>query len=350
MKTGNPLGLFLSMLVFLAACSGNSTKSTTDQAAADSVVQEATLPLQIVKERDALDGIIDPEATAVIIGSGYAWTEGPLWIASEGMLLFSEIPANKVHSWKEGKAPQVYLDPAGFTGEGSRGGELGSNGLLLDPQGNLVLCQHGDRRMARMRAPLDQPESNFETIVGEYEGMPFNSPNDAVYDAEGNLYFTDPPYGLESRMDDPAKAIPFQGVYRYSKDGELDLLLDSISRPNGLAFLADGKELLIANSDPEKPYWYRYSLDDNGIPAEGQIYHDASEVFESNPGLPDGLKVRRDGTVFATGPGGIWIFDAEGQVLGRLNLGELCSNVALNEKEDLLFVTADSYVVRIALK
>jgi gluconolactonase len=204
--------------------------------------------------------------------------------------------------------------------------------------------------MARMLAPLDQPESNFETLVGEYEGRPFNSPNDAVYDAEGNLYFTDPPYGLESRMDDPAKAIPFQGVYRYSNTGELDLLLDSLSRPNGLAFLPDGKGMLIANSDPEKPYWYRYDLDENGFPTEGEVFYDASEVLSNQPGLPDGLKVSSDGTVFATGPGGVWVFGQEGQVLGRLSLGELCSNVALNEKEDMLFVTADSFVVRIALK
>ncbi len=348
MKSRKIVGV--ALLVFLSACSGNSTKNTTDQDPADATAQEAFLPLEIFDAQDALSAIIDPEARAVIIGSGYAWTEGPLWIPSEGMLLFSEIPGNKVHSWKEGEAPQVYLDPAGFTGDGSRGGELGSNGLLLDPQGNLVLCQHGDRRMARMLAPLDQPASNFETIVGEYEGMPFNSPNDAVYDADGNLYFTDPPYGLESRMDDPAKAIPFQGVYRYSNTGELDLLLDSLSRPNGLAFLPDGKGLLIANSDPEKPYWYRYSLDENGFPTEGEIYYDASEVFANQPGLPDGLKVSSDGTVFATGPGGVWVFDQEGQVLGRLSLGELCSNVALNEKEDMLFVTADSYVARIALK
>lgn len=339
-----------ALLVFLSACSGNPAKDRTDKETADTTAREATLPLQVLKERDGLDAIINPEATAVIIGSGYAWTEGPLWIPSEKMLLFSEIPANKVHSWKEGEAPQVYLDPAGFTGEGSRGGELGSNGLLLDPEGNLVLCQHGDRRLAKMLAPLSQPQSNFETIVGEYNGMPFNSPNDGVYDEDGNLYFTDPPYGLEFNIDDPAKTIPFQGVYRYSKEGKLDLLLDSLTRPNGLAFLPGGRELLIANSDPEKPYWYRYSLDENGLLSNGQIYYDASDEFAAHGGLPDGMEVRSDGTVFATGPGGVWIFDEGGQVLGRLSLGELCSNVAFNEKEDLLFVTADSYVVRIALK
>jgi gluconolactonase len=351
MKPANQIWLAAIALVILGACSGNSSDRTADSAANDASNEEATLPLQLIPAQEALYQVIDPETKATILGSGYAWTEGPLWIPSEDMLLFSEIPANRVHAWKAGSdTPEVYLDPAGFTGEGTRGGELGSNGLLLDPEGNLVLCQHGDRRLARMRAPLANPEPDYETIVGEFDQQRFNSPNDAVYDAVGNLYFTDPPYGLEFRMEDPAKDIPFQGVYRYSKEGDLSLLLDSLTRPNGLAFFPGGNQLLIANSDPEKPYWYRYAVAEDGSLSQGEIYRDASEVGAEEAGLPDGLKIRSDGTVFATGPGGVWIFDPEGQELGRIDVGQRCSNVALNEREDVLFVTADSYVLRIDLK
>lgn len=312
--------------------------------------KQAFLPIEIISEGDGLHSIIEEGTQAEIIGSGYAWTEGPLWIEEEEMLLFSEIPANKVHFWKEGSSPQVYLHPAGLTSNESRGGEVGSNGLLLDPNGKLVLCQHGDRRLARMLSSLDAPAPEYESIVAEYKGKPFNSPNDAVYDTQGSLYFTDPPYGLEHRMDDPKKAIDFQGVYRLKKDDELELLLDSITRPNGIALFPNEKRVIIANSDPEKPFWYLYALDgDNGL-KEGRVFYDASSIAPNDPGLPDGLKIKRDGTVIASGPGGIWFFKSNGSLIGRLKLPELVSNVALNENEDLLFVTADSYVLKIPLK
>lgn len=338
-------------LLMASACSSEKSgnESHLDHNEADSFSGNY-LPLTIDMADKELEDIIASSAKATVLGSGFSWTEGPLWLEEEEMLVFSEIPANKVHSWKEGEGTNLYLEPAGFTGSDSRGGELGSNGLLLDPDRKLVLCQHGDRQLARMLAPLSEPEPKFETIVGAYEGKPFNSPNDAIYDQQGNLYFTDPPYGLEFNMDDPAKAIPFQGVYRFSHDGTLELLLDSISRPNGLAFLPGEKELIIANSDPEKPYWYIYKLDEEGNLANGRIYQDASQLVQGEPGLPDGLKIRRDGVVFATGPGGVWVFNPSGKLLGRLKVGELTSNVALNKDEDVLFVTADSYVVKIPLR
>ncbi|MEX2511614.1 MAG: SMP-30/gluconolactonase/LRE family protein [Cyclobacteriaceae bacterium] len=310
-----------------------------------------TIPLEIEKFHPSLDKVIGTNPTAQVIGSGYEWTEGPLWLESEQMLLFSEIPENKIHVWKEGAdTPEVYLDPAGFTGTGTRGGELGSNGLLLDPEGNLVLCQHGDRRLARMAAPLDAPEARYETIIGRYMDKPFNSPNDAVYDAQGNLYFTDPPYGLEYNMDDPKKGLPFQGVYLFTKEGDLELLLDSISRPNGLAFAEEGKKLIIANSDPENPVWYLYEVSPTGLLEDGRVFYDASEQLKNEKGLPDGLKINSQGTIFATGPGGIWVFDEKGTLLGRMKFNQLTSNVALNDKENTLFVTADSYVVKIDLQ
>ena len=330
---------FISTLVLLSC----SEKKTEDD-------NNAYLPIEVIRENDALNEIIAPGIKARVIGSGYEWTEGPLWLEKEQMLLFSEIPANNVHSWKEGGEPELYLHPAGLTSDDTRGGEVGSNGLLLDPNGNLVLCQHGDRRLARMNAPIDAPEPNYETVIGDFEGKPFNSPNDAIYDSQGNLYLTDPAYGLEFRMEDPKKAIDFQGVYRYTKEGQLELLLDSISRPNGIALTQDEKHLLIANSDPEKPYWYIYELDgENGL-KNGKVFYDASSVQANEPGLPDGLKIKKDGTVIASGPGGLWIFDSNGLLLGRLKLDELVSNVALNENEDLLFLTADSYVLSIPLK
>lgn len=317
----------------------------------DSGDKNNSLSLEIERNHELMD-ILFPEGTeAEILGSGFEWTEGPLWVESESMLLFSEIPTNTIHRWTEAEGVSVYLNPSGYTGDTDRGGEVGSNGLLLDPNGKLVLCQHGDRQMGKMNASLNSPAPNYETIVGEYQGMRFNSPNDAVYDSQGNLYFTDPPYGLEFNIDDPAKEIDFQGVYRYDTEGVLTLLLDSLTRPNGLAFLPAEQTLIIANSDPKKPYWYSYRLADQGRSlSDGKLFYDSSEALAKEKGLPDGLKVSSEGIIYATGPGGVWVFDALGVVIGRLKVGELTSNVALDKKEKYLYVTADSYVIRIPIQ
>ncbi|EON76458.1 Gluconolactonase [Lunatimonas lonarensis] len=341
MSHSTPL-LLLFSLTILTACS---------QRTAVEEVAEPSLPLQIERYHGLME-ILFPEGTEVeVLGHGFEWTEGPLWLETEQRLLFSEIPTNTVHSWSEKEGIQPYLHPSGYTGDSGRGGEVGSNGLLLSPQGELVLCQHGDRQMAKMDAPLSSPRPRYTAIVGQYEGMRFNSPNDAVYDSQGNLYFTDPPYGLEKNMDDPLKELPFQGVYRYSaSENSLTLLLDSITRPNGIHLLPGERALLIANSDPQKPYWYVYQLADQGKSvADGAIFHDASEALRVDKGLPDGLKVASNGIIYATGPGGVWVFDAQGVLIGKVKVGQLTSNVALDGKESFLYVTANSYVIRIPI-
>jgi gluconolactonase len=347
--TFNPhsLILFAPIMALILGCHPSSEKKEEGDARASKALQ-----LTIERDHEIMD-LLFPKGTGIeILGEGFEWTEGPLWLEERGKLLFSDIPNNEVLQWTEKEGVSSYLKPAGYTGDTPRGGESGSNGLLLSPEGDLVLCQHGDRRMAKMQAPLDQPRSNFETIVGEYKGKRFNSPNDAVYDLSGNLYFTDPAYGLEERMEDPKKELDFQGVYRFDpNEEELILLLDSISRPNGIAFLPGENALIIANSDPEKPVWYIYQVLEQGKSlGNGQIFYDASETFQTEQGLPDGLKVTQNGIVIATGPGGIWVFDAHGVKLGRLKVGDLVSNVALDESGGYVYATANSRVIRIPLK
>ena len=176
----------------------------------------------------ALDSILSSEARIEIIAEGFEWSEGPLWIEGQNMLLFSDVPKNIVYKWTEEKGAQPYLSPSGYTGSEPRGGEMGSNGLLLDDEGNLILCQHGDRRLAMMMAPLDLPKAEFVTIADNFNGKRLNSPNDAIF-RNYDFYFTDPPYGLEKRMEDSLKEIPFQGVYRVPEYGGISLLIDMLS-------------------------------------------------------------------------------------------------------------------------
>ena len=303
----------------------------------------------IEKFDPGLEKIIAADASIEIIAEGFDWTEGPLWIDGLG-LIFSDIPPNRIYLWTEGKGHSLYLEPSGYTGIEPRGGEIGSNGLILDLLGNLVLCQHGDRRMATMMADVRTPVARFETIVDRYEGKKFNSPNDACYSSKGDLFFTDPPYGLEHNVDDPTIELDFQGVYKFSVQRSLVLLTDELSRPNGIALSPDERKLYVANSDPQKAIWMEYELDANGIITQGRLFYDATESVGMEPGLPDGLKVDKAGNIFASGPGGIWIFNDSGVVLGKIKTGQATSNCAIGNGGTMLYITADMYVMKVALK
>ena len=303
------------------------------------------------KYDDALDNIISKDAKAEIIAEGFEWSEGPLWIEKHNMLLFSDVPMNTVYKWTEEKGKEVYLKPSGYTGtEPSKCKEPGSNGLILDADGNLVLCQHGNRQMASMDAPLDKPAAKFITLADKFTGKRFSSPNDAVINSAGELFFTDPPYGLQTQDDtDPLKEIKHNGVYKVKKDGTVILLVDSITRPNGLAFLPGEKKLIVACSDPHKPNWYVFDVNGDSL-TNGKIFYSAAGHDKSWNGLPDGFKIDKNGNVFATGPGGVYIFNSEGKKLGLLRLDNSTSNCALSPDEKTLYITNDMYVLRIKLK
>lgn len=295
--------------------------------------------------------LIDPNAEIEVMGSGFEWTEGPLWIADGNYLLFSDIPNNKVFKIDAGGKTSEYLYPSGYLGESSYGQEPGSNGLLLSPDRELVLLQHGERRVAKMKTALNNPLPEYETLVDNYEGKKFNSPNDGVFDADGNLYFTDPPYGLPQRMDDSTKELDFQGVYCLKKSGAL-ILVDKLSRPNGIAFSPDGTKMYVAVSDPEHAVWYRYDVTNPGKTLNKQLFFDATHLVgkEGQQGLPDGMKMHEKGYLFASGPGGIWIFNADAKPIARIYTGEATSNCAFTADQKTLFMTADDYVLRMILK
>lgn len=337
--------LFL-VLAFVACQSSSTPKtSTTDAPNIEKTTFKTTGSVERLSE--AINELIAKDAKIEVLAEGFTWTEGPLWIDNGQYLLFSDIPPNRIMKWSEKDGLSLYLSPSGYTGKTPRTGEPGSNGLVLDAAGNLVLCQHGDRRMAKMTTSLDNPQPQFATIIDQYEGKRFNSPNDAVYDRQGNLYFTDPPYGLEGNMKDPAKEISFQGVYRYSKEGQLSLISDKITRPNGIGLSPDERTLYVACSDPKAATWTAFTLNEDGTVADEQLFYDATGSTEK--GLPDGLKVDKKGNIWATGPGGVWIFNPKGEVLGKIKTGEATSNCALDAEQKTLYMTCDDYLMRIKL-
>lgn len=312
---------------------------------------ESSMTGSVEQMDEELAKVIDPDASPEIIGEGFVWTEGPVWVAGHGFLLFSDIPPNKIYKWQEGQGVTEYLMPSGYTGTVERGGEKGSNGLIIGRAGNLLLCQHGDRRIARMDAPLTDPLPQFTTLAGTYDEKRFNSPNDLVQHSSGAIFFTDPPYGLEQGMEDPAKELAFQGVYRLDPDGEVSLLTDELSRPNGIALSPDEQTLYVANSDPNRAIWMAYDLSDDGSITNGRVFYDATDLVGTEPGLPDGMKVDSEGYIYATGPGGVWIFASDSRVLGKVKTGQATSNCAIGTGDDgdVLYMTADDYLMRIPL-
>jgi gluconolactonase len=295
----------------------------------------------------ALDKLVPPDARMEVAGEGYAWCEGPVWIRDGKFLLFSDIPNNAIMRWDAKSGSKLFLKPAGYTGNDPRGGESGSNGLATDRKGRLILCQHGDRRVARLDSSLKDPQPKFTTLADRYEGKRLNSPNDAVVDSHNAIYFTDPPYGLEKGMDDPKKELTFQGVYRIAADGKLTLLTRDMERPNGIALSPDEKILYIANSHAERPVIMAYQLRKNGKLGQSRVFFNAAEAAKSREGACDGMTVDTDGNLWATVPGGVAIFTPEGNQLGLLATGDRTANCEFGEDGSTLFIAANHRVLKI---
>lgn len=337
--------LFLSCVLYLAACGGNEPQKTKSETAAYPTVGS------IERLDPALDALIAPNARIEVLADSFKWSEGPLWVDALDALLFTDVPQNTVFKWREGEGKSIYLTPSGFMGNTEYSREPGANGLTLDPTGHLILCQHGERRVARMDAPLERPASNYIPLADRWEGKRFNSPNDLVFDRAGRLYFTDPPYGLPQQAEDPSREIPVQGVYRRDPDGSVKLLTDVLSRPNGIALSPDQQTLYVANSDPERPIWMAFPLKPDGSLGTGRVFYDATALSKqpNNPGLPDGMKVDGKGNLFATGPGGVLVMSPEGKLLGIIRTGQPTANCAFGHDERTLFMTANSFLMRVVL-
>jgi gluconolactonase len=294
----------------------------------------------------ALDALLAPDVAIEKRAEGFTWAEGPIWVAEKGALLFSDVPANRIYRWKDDESISVFLEPSGFTGTVYHGRERGSNGLTLDRENRLVLCQHGDRRIARLAAN----EKDFETIVDRIDGRRFSSPNDLCFDRAGNLFFTDPPYGLPS---DAKQETAFNGVYRLGTDGKLTVVSRTMDRPNGIALSPDERTLYVGSTDGAKPLIMAFALKPDGSVVSERVFFDATALIArtKRQGGFDGLKVDTRGNLWTTGPGGVLIINSEGKHLGTILTGRATANCAFGGADGhTLFLTADHTLLSLVTK
>ena len=335
-------------VVLLAACS-QPAKEKKSPVAEDPSTTYPTAG-KVDKLDAKLDALISPGTQIEVLSKDeFLWSEGPLWVEAIDAVIFSDVPQNKIFKWDEQNGISLYLTPAGTSGQDVSPNESGSNGLTLSPEGKLVLAQHGNRQVSVMEAPLDSPAPNFVALADQYGDKKLNSPNDLIFDSKGNLYFTDPPYGLNGQDDSPDKEQSINGVYMIDTEGNMTVLTDKLTRPNGLALSPDEKTLYVANSDPERAIWMAYELSEGSVASE-RLFFDATAMVPDKKGLPDGLKVDDAGNLYATGPGGVLVFNPEGQHLGTIDTGQATANCAFNADKSALYMTAHRYLMRIKLK
>ena len=297
-------------------------------------------PAKIVRLSPELDRIVAPGTTLEKLAGGFQFTEGPVW-HPDGYLLFSDPNANTIYRWSPEGSVSVFRTKSGYSGADiGRYRQPGSNGLTLDRDGLLTINEHGNRRVTRL-----ERTGKITVLADRYDGRRLNSPNDLVYRSDGSLYFTDPPFGLPETFDDPAKELPYSGVYRVA-NGVLTLLTKELSGPNGLAFSPDERHLYVGNWDLKRKVLMRYEVNADGTLGRGTVFHDFTRAAE--PVALDGIKVDAEGNVYVSAPGGVWILSPAGKALGRIVPPEHDANFTFGDADGrTLYLTASTGLYRL---
>jgi len=303
--------------------------------------------VQIVKNDQAIENIVGPNPKIFKLAEGFKFTEGPIWVTAGQYLLFSDPNSNVIYKYipngNEAGKLEVFRTPSGYSGTDiAEYGQPGSNGLTLDPQGNLVINQHGNRRVVRLE------KDGSETVLADkFEGKRLNSPNDLVYRSDGTLFFTDPPFGLPKFFDDPRKELNFSGVYSLYK-GKLQLVSKDFTGPNGLAFSPDEKYLYVGDWDEQKKVVMRYEVTAGGRLENGKLFFDMTAAKGED--AIDGIKVDQAGNLYVSGPGGLWVISAEGKHLGTIIAPKHIHNFAWGDDDGkTLYLCARSGLYRMRL-
>jgi gluconolactonase len=320
------------------SCAEPNPALPTDEVASQPAI-ENTIG-EIVRLDSRVNALVPTDAAIEKVAEGFIFIEGPVWDRRNSRLLFSDVRGNEIYQWSATDGTSTFIDPV-FEGDRTGKRSISSNGLTLDAEGRLIICEHGNRWISRL-----EEDGSRSVVVDSYEGKQLNSPNDAVFASDGSLYFTDPPYGLEGLEESPDQELDFSGVYRLWPGGRLELLVRDQTRPNGIALSPDETTLYVANSDAENTVLMAYDIDETGA-SNSRVFYDLNDQAES--GTADGMKVDLAGNIFASGPGGVWIVGPDGVHLGTIKTGEGTANVAWGDDGHTLYMTSSTSLYRIRL-
>ncbi len=322
--------LFCSLLVLLSLISKGQTYPTLGR---------------IESVDNSFKNIIDPDQVIQILADSMKWAEGPVWVPEHGFLLCSDPTRNTIYKWNVEDGFQPFLIPSGYTGLHPYSSEPGSNGLLINHTGELVACEHGDRRISKMSLS----KGGKVTLADSWNGKRLNSPNDICQHSDGSYFFTDPPYGLPDREKDTLhRGIAEDGVYKITPNGTVEQILSDLQKPNGIAFSPDESVLYVALSDPKRPHLLAYSFRDGKIVGKGKVLYDFSTSLADEGAVPDGFKVDCQGNIFVGAGKGVAVISKEGKLLGRIYTGVATANCAFGD-DNWLYITASNFLLRVKL-
>ena len=301
---------------------------------------------EIVVYDDRFFKFINTNSQVEILATDLGWAEGPVWIESLNSLLFSDVAADKIYQWSESKGLNVYLYPSGHAPDNTSQLWRGSNGLAIDEHGSLFLAQQSNRTLSRMLPPISKPAPNYEVLARRYGNKLINSPNDLVVHRSGDIYFTDPPYGLTGFEKSPYIEMDFFGVFRLTKHGKLIPVTKRIDMPNGIALSNDHTTLYVSNSAKNKAQIIAIELDHQGNLKNSRLFFDGKNLISDGPGSTDGMAVHPTGFLFISIPNGLGVLSPKGELLGKIALGQT-TNMAFNHTLTHLFITTPKRLMRL---
>ena len=307
------------------------------------------LDVQIKTYDAGFSDYIDGESRFEILASELGWAEGPVWVSSLDSLLFSDVARDRVYRWNENDGLAEYLSPSGHKPDDAPTDWRGSNGLAIDMHGSLLLAQQGNRVLARMRSGLDHPVADYEVLASHYHEQPINSPNDLVSHPSGDIYFTDPPYGLAGFENSPDIKLDFFAVFRRTKDGQLIAINKTLAKPNGIALSIDHTTLYVSNSEPGQEKIIAIDLEATDADTSSRLLFDAADQGSEGLGSTDGMTVHASGILFVSLPGGFGLLTPDGRLLGKVLLGQI-TNMAFDASFSYLYLTAPDRLLRVKIK
>jgi len=319
--------LFACLIIFMCTVIG-ACKNDSDQRTKTSLKK---ISWQLQSHAPDFEKIFDEDARLEVLANGFGNADGPVWLDKKQMLLFTEVSKNQIYKWSKEGSSELYLSHTG-----------GASGLAVRGDHELILCQQADQAVSVLASPLGDPKPNYIKLAETFKKLDYNSPSDLFVDSKGIIYFTDPPKSDNQKLS-------WNGVYKLYKNGLISMMTSKLSYPEGVVYLEEKNEVIVANGDLKDAKWYKIKISPEDKILSKEIFYDPVDFVTSKSGLPDGMALHKDGYIFATGPGGLWIFTVEGNLVGKIKTDEILTNCTFDKDQKYLYITSENSLLRFNL-